>query len=223
LKFKRTIKSFSLILFLLPFGPFSNAQASSCGLTGNLDTTDVTFDGSNAINCGMGTTNNNSNIDINTIQSAEFTFNGSNWGNEIKDDSLGNPGSGTSSFLGINWSLSATAGKTGSWTVSITDPDPSDLPVTIDLLAVLKGSSSWAGYLFTEETFTVEGNTVGNFEIAFSNKGNKIPNLSHMSLYLRESVSTASSVPVPAAVWLFATGLIGLTGLNQKKKIDIEV
>jgi len=217
LKSKRTTKALGFILFILPFSPFSTAQASSCGLTGDLDTTDVTFDGSVAINCGIGTSNNNSNIDINTTQSGEFTFAGTNWGNEIKDDSPGNPGSGTGSFLGINWTLSATAGKSGSWTVSITDPDPSNLPVTVDLLAVLKGSSSWAGYLFTEELFSTEGDTAGSFEIAFSNNGNKIPNLSHMSLYLRDS-STASPVPVPASILLFSSGLIGLTRLNRKKK-----
>jgi len=213
--FQNKIAKATGLFILLSSSFFSTANATSCGLTGSLDTSNVTFDGSDSVNCGMGTSNNNSNIDINTTQSGEFTFGGSDWGNEIKDNSPGNANSGTGSFLGIDWTLSATSGTAGSWTISIQDVPPSNLPVTVDLLAVLKGSNSWAGYLFTGKTFSTDGVTAGSFEIAFTNNGNQAPNLSHMSLYLRENVS---SVPVPAAVWLFSSGLIGLTGLRYKKK-----
>jgi len=214
----KTVKAIGMLL-LISSNYISIAQASSCGVAGaNLDTSDVTFDSSGSTNCGMGISKNNSNIDINTTQSGEFLFNGLGWGDEIKDNQLGNEGPNTGSFLGIDWTLNASAGDTGSWIISIIDPVPASLPVTVDLLAVLKGGNSWAGYLFESKTFSVEGDTAGTFEIVFTNNGGQNPNLSHMSLYLREGVSSTSPVPVPAAAWLFGTGLIGLTGLQRKKK-----
>lgn len=196
----------------------STVDAQMCG-SNTLDSSDVTFDTFDAVDCGGSYSVNNSNINVNTHSTGGLTFGGSDWGSEIKDDSPGGGTSGTGTFLGIDWTLNADSGKTGSWSLSIAAPSPASLPVTVDLLAVLKGSNKWGAYLFTDHTFTLPGSTKGTFEIAFTNNGNKIPNLSHMSLYLREGVSPApAAAPIPAAAWLFGPGLLGLAGVIRKKK-----
>jgi hypothetical protein len=209
----KTSKVLGLFFFILGASYLSTAHAIPCGtLGGPLNTEDVTLNLANSVNCGGIYQGNNSNIDINNINLGELTFSGSDWGNEIKDDGTG---SGTGSFLGINWTLSANTGTTDSWTLSISDPN-SNLPANVDVLAALKGSNKWAAYLFTNQTFATEGPTNGSFKIAFTNNGGNIPDLSHMSIYLRESAITP--VPVPAATWLFGSGLLGLAGFTRKRK-----
>lgn len=202
-----------LLLFMLSSTLFSTAQAvpTACGTSGSLFTDDVTLAGVDSVDCGGVYSGNNSQVDINTHNSGELLFSGSNWGAEIKDDTPGAAGSGTGGFLGLDWTLSAGAGTSNSWTLSIADPGPVSLPVTVDLLVVLKASTKWAAYLIENQTFTTPGNTNGTYQIAFTNNGGKIPNLSHMSLYLRPS-----AVPVPAAVWLFASAVFGLVGFRRK-------
>lgn len=45
----------------------------------------------------------------------------------------------------------------------------------------------------------------------FTNKGGQIADLSNVRAF------SVSAVPVPAAVWLFATGLLGLVGVARKR------
>jgi hypothetical protein len=225
LNYKTFRLSFTAVFLLVASAMFSNAYAASCSAgTSTLNVADVSFRDSNADDCGGVYSGNNSNQDINALNSGELLFGGTDWGSEIKDDSPGNPGSGTGEFLGINWILSATAGKTGEWTLSIADPFPASLPVTVDFLAVLKGSNSFAAYLFTAETFSATGDYNGTWKINFLNGGDKIPNLSHMSLYLRESTQTIPTVvPIPAAAWLFGLGLLGLIGAARRNSGSLQV
>jgi ammonia channel protein AmtB len=47
------------------------------------------------------------------------------------------------------------------------------------------------------------------------------PGVSFTASYFAHSIvlnATTAPVPVPAALWMFGTGLIGLTGLARKRK-----
>lgn len=219
-------KNFFAVLTVLFLGFNSSysitAQAASCGTSGSLDTDDVTFDSVASDGCGGVFSGNNSNIDINTLSELDFGSTEA-WGSEIKDNTPGGASSsGTGNFLGIDWTLTADSGTSGTWTLTIADPNPQDLPVTVDFLAVLKGSNNWGAYYFEDEVFDTEGSTNGSFQITFTNNGNKVPNLSHMSLYLRESQGVGpgpNPVPVPAAVWLFGSGLAGLLTISRRRTV----
>jgi hypothetical protein len=50
----------------------------------------------------------------------------------------------------------------------------------------------------------------GEWLVAWTNKNDEAHDLSHLSVY-------APVVPVPAAVWLFGSGLLGLVGVARRK------
>lgn len=49
-------------------------------------------------------------------------------------------------------------------------------------------------------------------------RGNQQPASSVLPLYALSSELTVSAVPVPAAIWLFGSGLLGLVGMARRKK-----
>jgi hypothetical protein len=198
----------------------TNAYAASCGTTGGLDTSNVAFRGSDSDGCGGVFSGNDSLADVN-LAGNNLLFGGTNWLYGLKDDSPGLPGSGTASFLGLDWTLSVTAGSSGSWSLTIADPDPASLPVATDFLAVLKGSNSWAAYFFDNEVFNSIGTSAGTFNIVFLNGGGNIPDLSHFTLYARQGDLSPppppDPVPEPSIIWLMGIGLMGLAMVLRKQ------
>ena len=91
-------------------------------------------------------------------------------------------------------------GLTGTWAFD-------DGAITGDFLIVLKASNSpgYAVWSFEEgdaDSFS------GEWNVAWGQ------DLSHLSIY---ETSDVPEVPVPAAAWLFGSGLIGLVGVARRK------
>lgn len=209
------------ILALVASASYSTAYAAACG-TG-LDTTNVTFEQVASDDCEGPFSGNNSQENINTYDSGSLLFGGTAWGNELKDD--GAP-STLNNVLGFNWTLSSpNTGTSGIWTLTLQDANPNDLinlPIFVDFLVVLKGSTTWAGYFFDDREI-VNASNQGTFTIAFENNGGQIPGLSHMSLYLREGSDDdlpPERIPEPSAVALLGVGLLGM-GLARKGRRQV--
>jgi hypothetical protein len=183
---------------------------------GGLDETDVTFRTVAANDCyGVVTNPGNpfvggaaSGWTVNTLLGGLF---GGGWDATVKDDGA----VGTlSNYLGINWTLSAPQqAKTGSWSLSLADPGPVSLPVTVDMLVILKASDRWAAYLFNAQTFNLAGSNSGTFAINFLNNGGKIPGLSNMQVYFRPGTA---QVPEPATLMIMSLGALGAAMMRRR-------
>ena len=64
----------------------------------------------------------------------------------------------------------------------------------------------------TGDTFTLTYSATAPVSDLIFNTGNEY------KLYLVGTIGAASAVPVPAAVWLFGSGLISLVGFARRKK-----
>ena len=179
-----------------------SASAVPCGTTAGLDTSDVTFRGSNSDDCaGVFSGNVNDVSDFNTNSAggpASGVFDG---GWEVTLDE-----GGTVTIDGVTFGLTAdTNVPEGEWTLTFSAPTPTT--ITKDLAVALKASTAWAAYLFDDEVFTTDGVGEGTFKISFLNPGGQIPDLSHMIIAFRDG---APSVPEPTTAMLLGTGLLAL-------------
>lgn len=139
---------------------------------------------------------------------------GSGWSLGAKDNIGGSDSSNT--VLGITFSVVATAGKSGSWTVNGTGPG---LPTTLDLIGVLKGSNNYAAFFFDNVAF--DGSSGGNWSISFVNNGGRIPDLSHLSVYVRAGDpgggTPPQAIPEPASIALAGLAMLG-AGLASRRR-----
>jgi hypothetical protein len=202
----------AVVACVLLLAPQSAAAAPFCAEPDGLEVDDVTFRGSVSDDCyGVVMTPKNPTVaggastwTVNTIENGLF---GGEWDGYVKDDGA----AGMTSYAGLNWTLNAPQNLTdGAWTLKVQDPPPTSFPIGVDILAVLKASDRWAAYLFTGETFTRESLEAGTFEINFLNNGNKVPGLSNMTLYFRES-TPLTQVPEPGTLALMAVALAGIS------------
>ena len=207
----------------------SSASAGALCLSGTpheagLALTDVKLEGVSATGCYGMVSGNTSNADINGIGALEFG-DAEDWGAEIKDDAPGLPtnANGTGSFYGVNWTLSSSAGKDGTWNLSFADTNPSKLDFSADILVLLKGGNGYAAYFFNDFLFDSTTNT-GAWDINFVNGGGQTPNLSHLSVYFRDGTAVCvrcdqeqQSVPEPMTLALLGTGLFG-AGLARRRR-----
>lgn len=129
---------------------------------------------------------------------------------------------GTNTLSGIDFTLSASGGTSGTWTLSAFDtngPAYANLPLYMDFVAVLKAGNGYAAYFFDD--VTVGGSNDGTWTIAFTNKGGQIPDLSHLSLYTRLGAD-GSIPPIPEAetyaMMLAGLGLVGLMAHRRRRQ-----
>lgn len=196
---------------VLSIGLAESSVAAPCASdsTLTLDTFDVTIDGMPALDCGYGDTNNDfvtpppSTWSVNTDNSGGIPG-APDWNGYHKteiDEGTGSTSSSWENGAGVDLQLTSFTGSTNdpyqSGTFSLNASDP--------LLIVLKegsgGTGNYAWYYFEDKT----GPLTGTWDTTNPFGGH---NLSHMTAYV---------VPVPAAVWLFGTGLLGLFGVARRR------
>jgi hypothetical protein len=184
----------------------------SLGASNGLSTANMSLVGSNADDC-YGVVSGNDNLAA--INALNW---GSNWSFVLKQAYAGQTATG--SFSGLDFSLIANAGKTGTWTLRVSDSNgvtPLNLPAELDLVAVLKAGNGYAAYLFDDTVLGVTNS--GQWSVNFLNNGDQIPDLSHISLYARIDGDHGIPSAVPEAntyaMMLCGLGLIGLLTRRQ--------
>lgn len=197
--------TYSILLLLGPVAAYAAPTYCVPGPNSDgLSLADVTFRGSSADNCYGVVVDNDKADNIGFAGFAEL----------LKSD-----GTGTGSIGGVNFTLTGVVNGTsaGVWTLSWVDPAPIDLPLTLDLVVVLKASDRFASYLFTNELIqAMPDSGAGTWKIEYENEGGQIPGLSHMSIYAK--IRTTTIVGEPGTLGLFGAGLalVGLLGRRRR-------
>ncbi len=217
-------------------GYTGTANATSCQVTDV-----ILFENINATSCGVGSTTNDevspppSTWSVNLDSAGGIDYWAAWMKSEVVEEvdefgqPINNPGAAES-----QWSEYNEADGTGDGSIldlQFTDytgtcdtvADPGCVPELYsegefsivvpddgNLLIVLKDKNDGSGYhwyYFSGLTPGLNTGSVWNTENAFG--GN---NISHLTAY------TTQVVPVPAAVWLFGSGLLGLVGIARRKR-----
>lgn len=209
----------------------TTAQAAVCDVDttsgSNLNTSDVTFRVQNSDACagqypGIAGSGNDNEFFVNqSLQYGDWA--GDPWQEFLKSDSQT-----TSSLFGVNWTLSADNDqKEGDWILTVVDDSLGNLPITLDLLVVLKsGNTGWVGYRFDDEEFSSVGANNGTFKMKVLNNGGQIAALSHLSLYAREvkdqdfactigDTRPECQLPEPSQLALLGIGLFAMGGMRK--------
>lgn len=106
----------------------------------------------------------------------------------------------------------ATSATAGTWAVSDLGASLGGLPNTIDAAGVAGGTALnfyqvvGTGTALTKQTLVQFANSTGDATWTLSASGD-----------LQFNAPAPATVPLPAAVWLFGSGLLGLAGIGRRK------
>ena len=180
--------------------------------TEGITTDNATFEGASANDCyGVDTGNINGNDGV-------AFLNGMNWGSGWTYLDATDATSAT--FMGLQFSVSATSGAAGSWTLTGMDTNGGaalNLPTSLDFAVGLKAGNEFAVWGF--DNVVVDGSDNGTFSIVFANKGGNNPDLSHLIVFGRESgAGSIAAIPEARTYAMLLAGL-GLVGFATRRKL----
>lgn len=205
-------------LGLIVAAPATAASYCGASLTNSdgLAKGDMTFNAVSATDCyGIVVGSTDSEASINGL--ANWQTSPLQWSLLAKSD-----GANTSLLSGIEFTLAASSGTVGTWTLTAVDTnglDYANLPAAMDFVGVLKGSNRYAAYFFDD--VLVGGDNAGTWEIAFVNNGGNFPDLSHLSLYTRVDAIGGIPAAIPEAqgyaMMLAGLGLVGFVARRVRR------
>jgi hypothetical protein len=179
-----------------------SANAALYTSTGSCSTTDIAANADADACFGSIVQNVNDSetlLNNNTFGTDTGLFGYTDWSLLAKQDL--DPDSWTGTDIGL--SVIETSKGIGSWSVNA-----NALDTFARVVLILKASPTFSSYLYGPGLDTGDSGSWTTSAL-----GDK--NLSHFSIY----TSGISPVPVPAAIWLFGTALIGFIGMSRRTKI----
>jgi hypothetical protein len=223
------MKTKMLALLLMGLGlTFSNLIYASGFTISSCSISSLTDGGGSADSCSSGTKSSGvGNGDLN--QTTLNSIDGGGWGlagSVVKSDD-------SNSGLTIT-GAGSTAGEWDITDFNLTKYFESrggyDSNFLLDALFVIKASTAFEWFVFEPLTGTITSGTPMLLDAAgswsttdFYKLKNGVdtgtdPGISHLSVYFRQSsLSTISEVPIPAAVWLFGSGLTLMFGFGRRR------
>jgi hypothetical protein len=204
------ISKFSSLIAAIAFAGILSMGSASAAMytqTGTCELDDISAEARQCYGSVLPVPVNDSEDLLNNNTFSGFTglFGHTDW-DLLAKQNMADPDKGTLDILSgtdIGLSVVETSKGVGTWSVTTGELSTFDRVVLI-----LTAGNTFSSYLYEPGSKVGDSGTWKT--VALDNK-----NLSHFSVY----TNGISPVPVPAAVWLFGTALIGFIGFSRRTKV----